>query len=196
MRQYIRLLVNNPQYARLWLAQAVSLLGDWFNTIALSTMVSRFTGGSGEAVSFLLLARFLPPLLIGPLAGVLVDRFNRKHLLIFSDAARAAIVLLLLFAGRPDTLWLIYVLTVVQFILSAVFEPGRSALLPAVVRDEDLVAANTLGSVTWSAMLALGAVVGGLVAGLFGSATALIIDVRNGDIRTESNGIRSPLTIA
>lgn len=176
MRQYIALLRNNPQFARLWAAQGVSLLGDWFNTIALSTLVSRYTGGSGGAVSGLLLARFLPPLLVGPFAGVLVDRLNRKHLLILSDVLRAVVVLLMLLVSGPETLWLIYALTVAQFLLSSVFEPGRSALLPSVVKPDDLVIANTLGSVTWSVMLAFGAVVGGAVAGIFGSSVALIID--------------------
>src|SRR5512144_2655259 len=100
MSGYIRLLRNNPDYARLWIAQAVSLLGDWFSTIALSTLVVSYAGeqNAGLAVSGLLLARFLPPLLVGPYAGVLVDRLNRKWLMIFSDVLRTIIVLMFLLA--------------------------------------------------------------------------------------------------
>jgi MFS family permease len=174
--EYIRLLRNNPDYARLWLAQVVSLLGDWFNTIVMSALVSKYSGGSGLAVSAFLLARFIPPLVIGPFAGVLVDRFDRKRLLIFSDVSRALVVLLLLFATTPDTLWLIYVLTILQFALSSIFDPGRNAIMPSLLRQEDLVLANTLGSVTWSAMLAVGAIVGGVVAAIFGTSIALLID--------------------
>ncbi len=176
MTAYWRLLKENPDFARLWLAQVVSLLGDWFNTIVLSALVAEYSGGSGRAVSFFLLARFVPPLLVGPFAGVLVDRFDRRKLLFLSDICRAGVVLLFLLARDPSWLWLIYVLTVLQFSLSAVFEPGRNAIMPSLLRRDDLVLANTLSSVTWSVMLAVGAIVGGVVALLFGTEVALVID--------------------
>lgn len=176
MAGYIELLRNNPDFARLWFASVVSMLGDWFDTIVLSALVSEYSNGSGLAISLLLLARFLPPLLVSPFAGVLLDRMSRKKLLIISDLARACTVLVFLLATSPDRLWLIYVVTVVQFGLSALFEPGRSALTPSVVRREDLVKANILGSVTWSVMLAIGGALGGLVAALLGTSFALIFD--------------------
>jgi len=174
--QYSQLLRRNPDYARLWFAQVVSLTGDWFNVIALNTLVSRYTDGSGLAISLLLLARFVPPLVVGPFAGVLVDRFDRKQLLIWSNVLRAVVVLMFLFATTPGTVWLIYTLTVIQFMLSAVFEPGQSAITPSLIHRDDLVTANTLASVTWSVMLALGAVVGGVVSAIFGPAVALVVD--------------------
>lgn len=178
MREYVRLVRNNPDYARLWLASVISNLGDWFDTIALSTLVVAYSGGNqGLAVSGLLLARFIPPLLISPFAGVLIDRFDRKRLLIWSNYLRAGIVLLLLLGTRgPDWLWLIYVLTVIQFSLSAVFLPGESALIPSLVQRDDLVRANTLGSVTWSVMLAVGAALGGLASSFLGTSFALTFD--------------------
>ncbi|MEP7287636.1 MAG: MFS transporter [Chloroflexota bacterium] len=176
MNEYYQLLRKNPGYLRLWMAQAVSLLGDWFTTIALSTLVVRYSNGSGLAVSGLLLARFVPPFLVGPFAGVLVDRLNRKHLLIFSDVVRTFVALTFLLAKGPGQLWLIYALTIIQFSLSALFEPCRSALIPSLVGQEDLVPANTLGSVTWSVMLAAGAAIGGIVTAVLGTPTALIID--------------------
>lgn len=172
----IQLLRRNPAYARLWGAQAISLIGDWFNTIVLSALVARYTDGSGLAISLLLLARFLPPLIVSPLAGVLLDRYDRRRLLIISDVVRIFVVLGFLLATGPERVWLIYLLTVLQFSFSSLFEPGRSALLPAVVKREDLVAANILGSVTWSIMLAVGGALGGLVSGLLGSNTALLFD--------------------
>ena len=176
MNAYWRLLRNNPDFTRLWLAQVVSLLGDWFNTIVLAVLVERYSGGSGLAVSLFLLARFIPPMLVGPWAGVLVDRLDRKRLLILSDVLRALVVLLLLLADGPQLLWLVYVLTALQFTLSAVFEPGRNAILPSLLPREGLVLANTLGSVTWSVMLAAGAVAGGIVAAQLGTQVALLID--------------------
>jgi MFS family permease len=174
---YRSLLRSNPDFSRLWMAQVVSLLGDWFNTIALSALVAEYTGGSGIAISGLLIARFLPPMIVSPFAGVLVDRFNRKRLLILSDLLRAGIVLLLLFANGRDQLWLIYLITIFQFSLSAVFEPGRSAIMPSLLQTpDDLVRANTLSNVTWSAMLAVGSIIGGGVAAAFGTQVALIVD--------------------
>lgn len=175
---YARFLGRSPDFTRLWLAQVISLLGDWFSTIALSTLVVRYSPGSeGLAVSGLLLARFVPLMLISPVAGTLVDRFDRKRLLIWSNLLRVLVVLGFMAAtGSPNLLWLIYLLSVLQFSLSAVFEPGQMALIPNVVRRDDLVIANTLVNITWSAMLALGAVVGGVVATLFGTNTALLVD--------------------
>jgi len=176
LNAYLPLLRQNRDFRLLWIAQVVSLSGDWFNTIALSALVITYSEGSGLALSLFLLARFLPPLIIGPIAGVLVDRFDRLKILIYCNVLRTGVVLLLLFANTPDKLWLIYLLTIIQFALSAFFEPGQSAVLPALVETKDLVTANTLASVTWSAILALGAAVGGIVSALFGTSVALIID--------------------
>ncbi|MFN8447431.1 MAG: MFS transporter [Anaerolineae bacterium] len=178
MRQYARLLRDNPDYARLWLAGVISFLGDWFDTIALSALVVAYSAeNKGLAVSLLLMARFIPPLLISPFAGVLIDRFNRKRLLIWSNYLRAGVVLLLLLGTRgPDWMWVIYALTIAQASLSAVFAPGESALIPSLVKRDDLVRANTLGSVTWSVMLAVGAALGGVASSLFGTGFALVFD--------------------
>jgi MFS family permease len=173
---YLALLRRNPNYTRLWLAQLISLLGDWFNTIILSALVARYSENAGLAVSILLLTRFLPPLLVAPFAGVLLDRFDRRRLLILSDIARIFIVLGYLVAVSAQSVGLIYVLSALQFICSAVFEPGRSALLPAVVPTEDLVRANVLGSVTWSVSLAVGGALGGFVTAVLGAQIGLLLD--------------------
>lgn len=175
MQTYLSLVQRRPHYRALWMAEVVSLFGDWFNTIAVVMLVNRFAN-SGLAVSALFIARALPPFFAGPFAGVVADRFNRKHVLIASDVLRAGIVLGLLLVDRPERLWLIYVLSVAQFIVSAFFEPARAAILPQVVEPDELIAANTLSSVTWSAMLALGAAVGGAVAAWLGASAALLID--------------------
>ena len=96
MGLYIRLLRNNRDYTKLWLAGAVSQMGDWFNVIVLLSLVSKYTNGSGLAVSLFLLARIIPPLLVTPYAGVLADRLNRKTILIVTDVLRTVIVLMFL----------------------------------------------------------------------------------------------------
>jgi len=177
---YIRLLRSNPDFTKLWAAQVVSLLGDWFNTIVISALIVVYTDGTsyqGLAVSGYLIARLIPPLLMRPWAGVLADRFDRKRLLIISDVLRSLAVIGLLFAtqGR-EYLPLIYVFTVIQFLISSIFEPARNALMPSVLYRDQLVLGNTLSSITWSAMLAIGAIIGGIVAQFLGIQAALIID--------------------
>jgi len=178
MRNYAQLLRRNPDYGRLWLAQVISLLGDWFDTITLLALVAVYSpNAEGLAISGLLLARYIPSMLISPIAGVLIDRFDRKRLLVWSNWLRAIVVLLLVLTTQgAQWLWLIYALTVIQFCLSSVFEPGQSAVIPNLVKGDDLVTANTLINVTWSAMLAFGAVIGGVVGALLGASVALTID--------------------
>lgn len=175
MDNYLALLKRRPKYRALWLAQVVSLTGDWFNTIASVIIVNRYAA-SGLAVGGLFIARALPPFLLGPIAGVVADRFDRRKVLIVSDVLRAVIVLGFLFVDRPERLWLLYVLTVLQFSVSSFFEPARAALTPSLVEPDELLTANTLASVTWSAMLTLGGAIGGLTASMFGVPVSLIVD--------------------
>jgi MFS family permease len=172
---YFALLRDNRDFRQLWLGQVVSQLGDWFDTIALFTLVLKLTG-SGGVVSLVLVARFLPSVFLGPLSGVLADRFDRRHIMIASDVARALVVLGFLFIRSPEQVWLVYLLTVLQLAFSAFFEPARSAALPSIVAPRDLVTANAISSVTWSAMLTLGAAVGGPVTDWFGTDAAFVID--------------------
>ena len=175
MNNYLSFLRLRSKFRALWLAQVISLTGDWFNTIASVIIVNRYSP-SGLAVSGLFIARALPPFLLSPVAGVIADRFDRRKVLVLSDVLRAGIVLGFLLVDRPERLWLLYVLTVLQFSVSAFFEPARAAIVPALVESDELILANTLSSITWSAMLALGGAIGGLTASLFGVRVSLIVD--------------------
>lgn len=172
---YVELLQTNRNFRQLWLGQVVSQMGDWFNTIALYTIILNLTG-SGRAVGLLLVARFVPSFIFGSLSGVVADRFNRRSIMIISDLLRALVVLGFLFVRRPDQLWIIYVLTVVQLGLSTFFEPAKTAVIPSIVSDRELVSANAIASVTWSVMLTLGAAIGGLITGWFGTNVAFVLD--------------------
>src|SRR3984893_645300 len=172
---YLDLLRRNYNFRQLWLGQVVSQMGDWFDTIALYTIILNLTG-SGRDVGLLLVARFLPSFLFGTLSGVVADRFSRRTIMIISDVLRALVVLGFLFVRRADQLWLIYVLTVLQLGLSTFFEPAKTAVIPSIVADRELVAANAISSVTWSVMLTLGAAIGGLITGWFGTDAAFILD--------------------
>jgi predicted MFS family arabinose efflux permease len=172
---YIDLLRRNRSFRQLWLGQVVSQMGDWFDTIALYTIILKLTG-SGRDVGLLLVARFVPSFFFGPISGVIADRFSRQRIMIVSDLLRAVVVLGFLFVRRPEHLWIIYVLTVFQLGLSTFFEPAKTAAIPSIVEDRELVAANAISSVTWSAMLTIGAALGGFITGLFGTDVAFILD--------------------
>jgi MFS family permease len=172
---YIDLLRRNRSFRQLWLGQVVSQMGDWFDTIALYTIILNLTG-SGRDIGLLLVARFVPSFLFGPLSGVVADRFSRQRIMIVTDILRALVVLGFLFVRRADQLWIVYVLTVFQLGLSTFFEPAKTAAIPSIVEDRELVAANAISSVTWSAMLTLGAAIGGVITGWFGTDVAFILD--------------------
>jgi len=172
---YVELLRGNRGFRLLWLGQVVSQMGDWFDTIAVYTIALRLTGSS-RAVALIMVARFLPSVVMGPLSGVVADRFSRRSIMITADLLRAIVVLGFLLVRRPDQMWLVYVLTVFQLAFSAFFEPAKTAAIPSIVSDRELLSANAIASVTWSVMLRLGAAIGGFVAGWFGTDAAFILD--------------------
>jgi MFS family permease len=172
---YIEVLRGNRSFRQVWLGQVVSQMGDWFDTIALYTIILNLTG-SGRAIGLLMVARFVPSFVFGSLSGVVADRFSRRSIMIVSDLLRAVVVLGFLFVRRADQLWLIYLLTVLQLGLSTFFEPAKTAVIPSIVSDRELVSANAISSVTWSAMLTIGAAIGGVVTGWFGTDVAFILD--------------------
>src|SRR5438477_7110852 len=172
---YLELLRSNRGFRFLWFGQVVSQMGDWFDTIAVYTIALTLTG-STRSVALIMVARFLPSVVMGPLSGVVADRFSRRTVMIASDIVRAVVVLGFLFVRRPDQMWLVYVLTVLQLAFSTFFEPAKTAAIPSIVSDRELVPANAIASVTWSVMLTLGAALGGFVAGSFGTNAAFILD--------------------
>jgi MFS family permease len=172
---YLELIRKNRNFRNLWFGQIVSLLGDWFNLIASASLIGLLTQ-SGIAVGALFVVRMLAPFIISPIAGVFSDRYNRKKLLIIADLSRAVVVLGFLLVRKPEQVWLLYFLTAVQLAISGFFYPARSSILPDVVTEKELGAANALGSATWSIMLSVGAAMGGIVAGKWGIYPSFIID--------------------
>jgi MFS family permease len=172
---YLELIQGNRSFRQLWYGQITSLFGDWFNLIASASLVAQLTG-SGMAIGGLFVVRMLAPFLVSPLAGVAADRYSRKRLLVLTDLTRAVIVLGFLLVRTREQVWLLYALTAVQLALAGVFFPARNAILPEIVSRRELGAANALTSATWSVMLAVGAAMGGLVAGRWGVYPAFVID--------------------
>src|SRR5262249_36082706 len=172
---YVALLRNNKAFRRLWYGQVVSQLGDWFDSIALFALLLRLTG-SGQAVGALIVAQFLPATVVGLFAGVVVDRLPRKLVMIAANLGSAALVLLFLLVRDASQIWIVYIVAIFKMSLVAFFDPARTAMTPDVTSREELIAANAISGATWSAMLAIGAALGGVVAGTLGTDAAFMID--------------------
>ncbi|WP_035245799.1 MFS transporter [Desulfogranum mediterraneum] len=173
---YLRILRTNSRFRRFWLATIVSQLGDWFNYIAIFVLLTELTG-SGEAVSWFLIAKFLPTTLLGPIAGVVADRFNRKRIMVCCDLLRALVVAGYLLVGVSGQVWLVYLLAFLQEGVWSFNHPARQASIPDICTREELNVANGLFGASWSVNLALGAALGGFVTAWFGWRAAILVDV-------------------
>jgi MFS family permease len=173
---YLELLRRNHAFRWLWLSRVISHVGDWFTAIALYAMLLEFTG-KGRAIGLLMICILLPGLLFAPAGGVVADRFDRKKVLVVCGLLRGFIVLGLLLVSRPEHVWLIYVLRFAQSSVTAMFESSEKAAIGSVLARDEVVTANTIVyGITWSAMLALGALAGGLTAAWLGRSAAFVID--------------------
>lgn len=175
LRSYVILFSENRQFRRLWLAGVISQMGNWFNYIAVFVLLTKLTG-SGHAISWFLIAKFIPTTILGPAAGVMADRLPRKAIMIGSDLLRAFIVLGFLLVRSAEHVWLVYCLALLQESLWTFSDPARRASIPNLCRPEELNPANALGGATWSVMLAVGAALGGFVTARLGWETAIILD--------------------
>ena len=175
MNSYLSILRHNRNFRLLYVGQTISQLGDWFNAVAIFALLLDLTG-SATAVAWMMIVQFLPVALVGPLAGVVVDRMDRRRLMIATDLMRGSLVFALLLIHRADQVWIAYVVMAVIVGAQAFFEPARTATIPNVTSPEELLPANALSSATWSAMLALGASVGGLVTALAGRNVAFVVN--------------------
>ncbi len=172
---YLQLLRENRHFRAIWLAELVSYLGDWFDAIALYTAVGQLSG-STEAMSAVFVAKTLPVFLVSPIAGPLIDRFDRKKLLIATDLARAACAGLLVVGYRLHSLRMLVAVVVAMVTFAGIFVPTKSALLPIIARRGELGTANALAVGTWSVMLAIGAAIGGVFTSFFGIEASFVTD--------------------
>lgn len=172
---YLSILRTNRNFRLLYIGQTISQLGDWFNAVAVFALLLDLTG-SATAVAWMMIVQFLPVAIVGPLAGVVVDRVDRRRLMIITDLLRGALVLVLLVIRRPDQVWIAYVVMAVIVGAQGFFEPARTATIPNITSPEELMPANALSSATWSAMLALGASVGGIVTAVAGRNVAFVVN--------------------
>jgi dTMP kinase len=148
-----RRILKNQQFRRLWYAQFVSGIGDWLVIGFLMPLVTTLSGGSSFAVAGILIAKIIPALIFSSFTGALVDRFDRRKVMITADLVRAALALVLV---TTNSLWAIYLVVVLMETASLFFWPARNALIPALVAEEDVTAANGLAYTTQQASMLIG----------------------------------------
>jgi MFS family permease len=175
MSSLAALLLRNSNYRYTWMGQVVSEIGDYFNNVAVLALIMH-QSGSGLVVSGFWLARAIPAVVAGPVAGVLLDRLDRRRIMISSDLVRAALALAFVATIRQRSPWLLYGLSAALMFASPFFTSGRSAILPAIAEAEDLHTANSLTQTTGWATLSAGSLLGGISAARFGYATAFAIN--------------------
>jgi MFS family permease len=176
LSSYLALLRTNRNYRLLWLAQVVSELGDWFYSLAVYNLLLELTHNKAQSVGLAVVLQVLPQTFAAPTAGVINDRISRKALMIGADIARFFIVLGMLGVRTPGMVWLVYPLLLLETVGAAFFEPAHSAVIPNIVPESDVLAANALASVTWSFCLAAGASLGGVVAVLLGRDAVFLLN--------------------
>ena len=168
-----KMLKTNADMRRVFMAQVISYLGDWFSFVAIIGLVDDLTG-SQFLISLVVVAFSLPSFLASPIAGSMVDRFDRRRILVVVSVVQSVAALGLLLVGK-DTIWLAFLAQSTVSALAAVVGPATEASIPNIARNkEELAFANSLLGSTWGVMLAVGAAVGGVFAAVFGRDAAFI----------------------
>ena len=168
-----KMLKTNADMRRVFMAQVISYLGDWFSFVAIIGLVDDLTG-SKFLVSLVVVAFSLPSFLASPIAGSMADRFDRRRILVFVSIIQVVAAFGLLFVGN-DTVWLAFLAQSTISALAAVISPATEASIPNIARDDnELAIANSLLGSTWGIMLAVGAAIGGVFASVFGRDAAFI----------------------
>lgn len=168
-----KMLKTNADMRRVFLAQVISYLGDWFSFVAIIGLIDDLTG-SQFLVSLVVVAFSLPSFLASPIAGSMADRFDRRRILLFVSTMQAVAALGLLLVEK-NSIWIAFVAQSSVSALAAVVGPATEAAIPNIARDEnELALANSLLGSTWGVMLAAGAAIGGVFASVFGRDAAFI----------------------
>lgn len=175
LKPYFTLLHTNTHFRRLWLSQAVSNFGDWFGILALYAIIAKYSG-SEFLIGLIIIVKMLSLAFFSPLAGYFVDRFNRKNLMIWCDILRAVVVFCIVFVQSEQMLWIAFVLTSVQMMLAAIFEPAKTSSIPNVTSKAELVNANIISTATWSIVFTSAMAIGGFATEWLGTDVVFILD--------------------
>jgi CRP-like cAMP-binding protein/sugar phosphate permease len=158
----------------MWTGQLISTTGSALTSLASSILVYRVTG-SALSVGLMLMATAAPSLLVGLIAGVFVDRFDRRRIMIFADVLRAALVLLIPFLITSSIAWL-YVINMLAAAVGQFFDPAYESVLPEAASEEELAAANSMMAISSFGSTAIGFAASGLIASRFPIQYAFYLD--------------------
>jgi len=173
---YMQLLRQNKEFRRLFIANEISFIGDWFTVIALFILAGEASDDSPLAIAGVLASRSFSLALFTPFTGMLADRFSRRGLMVLANVLSFGILIVVLLTGVLEGLVSVYGLAVVIVAARAVHDPAEYAYLPNICDENELLTANALASGGWSVALGIGAAIGGLTIAEFGITTALWID--------------------
>src|SRR5579859_2855388 len=170
-------LLSQRNFFLLWIAHTISILGDYVFFIAITFWIYEQTG-SASATGTVLIVSTVPSIFFAPLAGMLVDRWDRRRIMFVAESARALLFLGLLGAliMQPHTLWPIYVVGFVQSALASFFWPARSALIPQMIKPTSLLTSNALYLVSDSAVRVVAPSLSAFVLLRSGPAGVVILD--------------------
>ena len=172
---YIEFFSSNAKYRRLWAASVISLLGEWFNTIALFLLILEYSG-SEFLLGILFSVRMILFGISQPINGLLADRLNRKSLMLWSNIAQIFLALTFLMVDGPEDMWWLIAVSGIMMLFHGVYVTAERAAVPNIVDEEDLITANAIGSASWSTALCIGAMLGGIVVSQWGTDAAFVID--------------------
>ncbi|MBI4907170.1 MAG: MFS transporter [Acidobacteria bacterium] len=175
MSGFLELLRENRNYRYTWLGQVVSEVGDHFNNIAVFSLAVQHAN-SGMVVTGVLLSRAIPAILAGPLAGVLLDRLDRKKIMIASDLVRAVVAACFIFTINANSGKALYLLSALLMLASPFFTSGRASILPRIATKEQLHTANSLTQTTQWSTLTIGTMLGGASVTSFGYEWAFFLN--------------------
>ncbi len=175
MNDFLNLLRNNRNYRNLWIGQVVSEIGDHFNNIAVFSLAMETTG-SGLVVTGIMLSRAIPAVMAAPLAGVLLDRFDRKRIMLASDLVRAVVALAFVLTVHHRQSWVLYILSAMLMLASPFFTSGRTSILPTLATKEELHTASSLTQTTQWTTLTIGTLAAGLTAASVGYRWAFVLN--------------------
>ncbi len=153
---------RNRNFTLLWSAQLVSTIGSALASLAASILVFRITG-SALSVGLMLMATAAPSIVLGLFAGVFVDRYDRKRIMVLADLVRAALVVAIPFLVESNIAWL-YIIVLLTSSVGQFFEPAQASVLPEIASDEELAAANSLMAISSFGATAVGFAASGLLA--------------------------------
>ncbi len=191
-------LFRQRNFARLWFGGLISLMGDRVLMIALPFFVYQETG-STIASAVMVAAELLPRLLFGSIAGVYVDRWNRRNVMVMTSIAQGLVILPLFLVESGTSMWIVYLISFLQTTLAMFFGPAENALLPLLVREEELLPANSLNAMNNNLARLIGPPIGGALLAMWGlpgvvlfdsitfvAAGLLILTIRHSETKVES----------